>query len=152
VSDYTVIALSPETQARGFLSDLVDKGRARREEHQRAADLFYDQQERDTLALLGRAPATAAQAIEAMVGEEVDDDLTRRRAHSLVDRALNEGMEFQEIKARLALEPPGLRSEKLRIEREQRERKAARTPEQVRLDELQQELTQVKSKLHALGG
>jgi hypothetical protein len=47
---------------------------------------------------------------------------------------------------------PSLRTERLAMERAQRERAEARSPEQVRLDELQAQVTQLKSKVHALGG
>jgi hypothetical protein len=153
-SGYVVLGLSPEVQRQGFLSDLADKVQARRDARTRAADLLYDQQERATLAMLGRAPATATQAIEAMVADDVDDDHLRQRAHNLVDRALSEGMEFREIKARLALEPPGLRSQKLQMERQQRERADAQAARQVQgseLDELRREVDRLRRDLYMQG-
>jgi hypothetical protein len=93
---------------------------------------------------LGYEPTSWAERVAIMSRQT---DAADRREESRIRSAVLRGeLELQPTPA------PGLRSQRFEMERQQRERVEARTPEQVRLDELQAEVTQLKSKLHALGG
>jgi hypothetical protein len=99
--EHQLVLLSPEAQGRGKVADLLDVGRARREQAEREADALYRAQEAQTMRMLGHQPQTYADAVAAMEAEDLSKEQERQRCYHLVDES---DVGYRELKELLGID------------------------------------------------
>jgi hypothetical protein len=142
--DGTQVALAESTRASMRSDDVRERAAAREQEAVRSAraDLLSSQAAAGVMT-----PSSHAEVLQRF---SLRADFEDRRAARQAERELDQ-VRFGEVD--LVQRPaPGLRSEKLALQRRQRERREAMTPEQRELRELRGEVTHLRALIHARGG
>jgi hypothetical protein len=141
--DGSQVALGAESTRSMRSDDSRERAAAREQEAVRSAraDLLSSQAAAGVIT-----PSSGAEVLQRFsLRADFEDRRAERRAERELDRVRSGEVDVVERPA------PGLRSEKLTMRRQQRERAEAMTPEQRELRELRGEITRLKGKLHAAG-